>query len=379
MKSAKIVLSVLPIVLLAGCGDEKKPSAVVASVAEEKAAVARSAASGVTQTNLEDVVFAVVNGEKLTAAEVRGSVLVLERVQTLAKHPPNAKYLATWRNVTAMKIVPQLISSMLIEQEARHRKIAASDESKKRVLSKYARLAGEKELDIDRVAAHFGDEADAFRRQFGRETLFDTFFEMEGARAWTENDVDAFLVDATNRVRFAKSLNEMARKRANSAWEELKAGTSWKEVVAEYDDEDPDDGDARGYADEWETFRLKDCYLREVGEALVGKKEGEYTKPVECEAGMVIARVVKIEDDIYTCARILIRMSVDMQVPRREGARMLVARQKRTDVQKKLLKELRTKADLQFPLGTNFTYRIWQGGQVGKLNGIDVRRVNGSK
>jgi len=364
MKSAKFILPVLSILLFAGCGEGKK--SVVPS-------------SDGAKTNLAEVVFAVVNGENLTAADVRGSVLVLEKVQTLAKRPPNAKYLTTWRNVTAMKIVPQMISSMLVEQEAGRRKVVASDESKKRILSKYARLAGEKELDLDRVAAHFGDEADAFRRQFGRETLFDTFFEMEGARAWTEKDVDAILVDATNRVIRARQINEFARKRANAAWEALNAGRSWKEVVDEYDDEDPDDEDARGYADEWETFRLKDFFLPEVSEALVSKKEGEYTKPVECEAGMVIARVVKIEDDVYTCARILVRMSVDMQVPPREGARLLVARQKRRDVQKKLLKELRAKADLRFPLGEKFTYRIWQGGEVGKLNGVDVRRVKGPK
>lgn len=332
--------------------------------------------SGETQTNLSQVVFAIVNGEKLTAADVRDSVLVLERVKTLSKRPPNAKYLSTWRQVTAMQIVPQKISGMLVVQEAQRRNIVASEESTKCVLSRYARITGEKDGDLDRVAAHFGDEADAFRQQFAQEALFDTFFEMEGARAWTEKDVDAFLVEATNRVRHAEQINATARKRANEAWEALNAGRSWKDVVAEFNDEDPDDEEARGYADEWETFMLRGFYLPEVAEALVGKKEGEYTKPVECDAGMVIARVVKKDGDLYTCARILRRMSIDMQVPPREGARQIVARQKRKEVQLKLLKELRAKADLQFPLGTNFTYHIWNGSAVGKLNGIDVHRVD---
>ena len=70
-------------------------------------------------------------------------------------------------------------------------------------------------------------------------------------------------------------------------------------------------------------------------------------------------RVAAKEDDArYVCVRILIRLKVKMEMPDRADLKRNLEKENRAQAQLDLLADLRKGVTFEYPLGTNFTYKV---------------------
>ena len=311
-------------------------------------------------TNLREVVFAAIDDQPLTAADVRDSVLVLAKMSELLGHPISSKRLPSWGNNMAMRIVPEIISSRVIEDEARRCKVHPSSDDEANVRIRYGKRLRRKVETRDELAALFSNCARAFERQFERECLIEAFYRERQAFAVTEEDIAAYMHSVTNQIRRNAEMNEEAKARGLAAWNELENGVPWETVAQKYSEDRLVDADENGeYWKEWMSFRLKDMPMREVQEAVGETPAGGWTRPLDTDEGLMIVKVLKKEDGIFHCARILIRMAVIIEAPTRAEAERGARQEKLDDINKELMPALRARAKITYPLGKRFRYEIW--------------------
>ena len=312
-------------------------------------------------SNLCNVVLAVVDGKPLTAAEVKDAVLVAAKSHSLsrglAKSSPPSGHGA---NVMAMRLTPQLISSLVLDKELDRRKLVPTKESDAEVLARYNKRFKSSAKTPKELCALFGDLAPVFRRQFTRESRYREMFSREPSLKVTEADVGKFYTDLSNRVDRCAQINTRATNLMEQAWNELASGKPWDVVATNYTE------DAileETYADNWKdwvSIDLKKIEPMELMVAISKLKPGEYTRPIEIDEGLIIVKLVSREDDFCSLARILVRLGVPVAVPERADAEKTIRKRKEVEFQKRILHQLRAKANLQYPFGKKFVFTIWE-------------------
>ena len=310
--------------------------------------------------DLSQVVFAVVNGKQLTAKTVRDATLVSAKIAELSGRPIQPKLFPTWGNRFAMQSVPSLISSQLLEDEVDRRGIQASDESRTNAVNRYGRMMKKKFASENELFDSFGELRPFFCEQFERECKFSTFFKQEKFSEIIPHDIDVYYLTTSNRITWAKMTNERARARAKEVYAKLKAGGDWTLLAKEYTEDAVDGEEREKYAEEWDSFSPDSYIFPEVGQAVKGLKAGQFSEPVETDDGLLIVRVNSIEDGICTCSRIRLRMAADVEIVPPHRVEAYLKQRKLRERQRDLLRELRAAATIEYPLGTNFTYRIWE-------------------
>lgn len=308
---------------------------------------------------LDSVAFAIVDGTPLTAAQVRDAVLITARIRAINKKAVKPDVFTRWANNAAMSIVPNMVSGMLIADEATRKGVKVSEEVRSAMLTNYNRMVRGKAENVDELAAKFGELGGAFRSQFERECLFNAYFKSIGAHTVTDAELKDFYQSVSNRIRMTTGISRRAHLNGEAAWKALNDGEKWADVAKEYNEEDPGWNDEADPTVEWETFRLKDFFLPEVATALVGLQPGQYTRPLETEAGLMIVKVLKLEDGVYTCARIFFRLPKEGRVPAEKQAVAILRKRKTVKMQLDVLRGLRETRKVEYPLGTNFVYKIW--------------------
>lgn len=311
-------------------------------------------------TNLEDVVFAVVNGRPLTAAAVRDAVNVDARVLKLAKKAPEKKDFARWANRRAVRLMPMLVSGYLWEEEVRREGIVPLSNDCALVLSGYNRRANRKAANIDELAPKFGKLEGYFRNQFERECLFAAYARERFDDSVSDRELSDFYLTKTNDLRRAARIDAEAAARSQEAWSKLHSGVAWEKVAEEYSEDTLIDEGNSVFAREWGRFRPQDFGADALGALLQKLKAGEYSKPTETDEGMLIVRVNAIENGVYSCARIIFRMAQPVVVPEPDEAREQLKNEKLLNAQRTLIRRLRSEAKIEYPMGTNFVYRIWK-------------------
>lgn len=303
--------------------------------------------------------FAVIGGEPLTAEYVSNTVMVSARIVELARRPVKPDQFARWGNAMAMKMTPGLIQAIMLDQELRRRGISQTADSDGKVLEKYNRMAKQKAGSIDELAPLFGDFEGHFRRQFERESRFQAFYATNRELEVTDEDVRLHYRSLTNSLKRLSRIDANARQKAEAAWSRLNGGESW-EVVATNCTEDAllDKGNAENWK-EWMSFKPEEVEPQELKSALAMLKVGGYTCPIETDEGLVIVRVTEREDNLISCARILFRMAIKLEIPTREEAIRDLRQEKKVQLQNEVLSDARERVKIEYPLGTNFTYRIW--------------------
>lgn len=296
----------------------------------------------------------------VTAADTRDAVLLLAEIRRLSGHPVKETDFPKWANRTAMRIVPSLLSSAQLEREFQRIGLATTPEAEAIVLKRFQTQTRHPTNTLDQLAAAFRGSGKSFRRQFANESKMESYFLSNKDCQVTDEEVEVAEAQMRTAAKKTEQDNAAAKKRGEEAWKSLKAGEDWSVVARKYSEDKLLYGKDCNYDREWETFAPKNFYLKEVAEAVVGKKPGEFTRPVDTDEGLVIVKVVSVENDQYTCVRILIRLRYNVEIRSRKALKEELVWQKRKDAQLNLLRALREKVSIEYPLGTNFCYKIWE-------------------
>ena len=316
-------------------------------------------------SNLCHVALAVVDGRPLTAEAVKDAVMITGRTMELAsgrKRPPLSGRSA---NLLAMRLTPQIVSSMILEQELERRGVMATKESDAALLHVYGKKVKKNVKSLDQLAALYGDLSDKFKIQFARESRFESFFSAEKKLAVTEEDLtkSKYYVDLTNRMVRSARINQRATNTLQKAWASLNAGVSWETVATNCTEDALWDPSLADNWKEWMSLDLNKLEPSNLQEAVSKLKPGEYTRPIETDEGLIIVKLLSREGNFVSLARILVRLGVVVEFPDRESAIKMIGRQKNHDFQKDLISSLRKKAKIDYPYGRRFKFKIWEEDQ----------------
>lgn len=332
---------------------------------------------------LARVVFVQAGDLAVTAKDAKDAAEFLAAVQSCAGRPIKERERARWINRTAMRVVPSLVTSALLERELARRDIQASEAAVAAVLARYRASLSNPRATVDEIAAALGSFGSYFRRQFARECRLEQYLmECEGVEP-TDEDVEIAEAQLKQVIARSEAENTRAKTRGEEAWKRLCAGEAWDAVAKAYSEDRLLYGEDCDYAHEWETIDPKYFYLPEIAEALPGMEAGAFTKPIETDEGLLIVRVQeKTAEGQYRCVRILLRLKVKTELPERNILRRQLAKENREQAQLELLRDLRKGITFEYPLGTNFTYNVVEAPAKAKGSARSdrkKRRDNGKK
>jgi len=312
----------------------------------------------------EAQVFAALADRRITALSVSNTVMVAARIREICSGKMlSPKMFPYWANGTAMKIVPSLVAAERLDLMIASNGVDRTDASDAKVLERYNRILKKNCRTVSELATLFAPSTDAFLAQFGRESRQEAFFSRDVRFSVAERDVRQYYQQYSNAVANAENFNAAAMARATNACARLKAGEAWEAVAKEVTDDGRDENDQAsvGYFEYWQDIQLKNAEVPEVAAAVARLKPGEWTDPIETAEGLVIARLngTDPESGAYRCARILVQLAVTPQlIPSQELTGYLLKR-KRQQFMYSIREDLVKDYPAVFPLGTNFTYKIW--------------------
>ena len=312
------------------------------------------------QDPLSQVVFVKADDIVITAKDAKDAAEFLAKAQECSGKPIKAERMARWINQTSARSFPSLLASALFEREFVKRGLVASDAAKKIVLARYRKTVRNSKASVDDIAQAFGEYGDYFRRQFDRECRMEQYLiDCEGIVP-TDEDVEIAEAQLKQVAEKNDASDAKAKAKGEEAWNCLKRGEKWDVVAAKYSEDKLLYGDDCEYDKEWETIIPKQFYLPEIADALPGMKPDDFTKPIETDEGLIIVRVLGKSDTAYDCARILIRLKVKVDIPDRGTLKAQLEKENRAQAQLDLLNELRAQTKFEYPLGTNFKYKVVQ-------------------
>ena len=315
---------------------------------------------GCGKKEVKDDILVVVNGKPLTAEMVRDAVRVEAKMVEISGQAIPEKDFEQWGNDRALRMVPEIVSSMLVCQAAEHGKIAITTNDLAMVIDAYNRRMGLKAKSKEELVARFGGLSSAFALQF-EQTLALTAY---GRLYWNFKANDMLVKDhfrlMDEQRKKAAEIDKTARERAASAYKRLQAGEEWDEVAADMSEDRLQDSRREKFSSFWRYIGKNDTAERELVRQLKEMQVGDYTSPLEIADGMVIVRLVEKKYDLFKIARIFFRMS--LEIPKcedKEKVRAEIEGQINRIKRESTLKRLQEQAVFDFPKGTNFVYKFW--------------------
>ena len=310
-------------------------------------------------SNLSSVAFCVIDGEAITAEYVRDISLMVVKIAELGGKKVPARAIPAWGNSFAMKITPNLISAKLLSNEANRLGIKPTDESDAETLAKFNKQTRSRAQSKEELADKFGSLKDVFLRNFEAESQRSAYFGSIPELSVTDSDVDAFYLDLTNRLEKLAKLDAIAREKGRKVEESLAGGEDWDTVAGKYSEDATIRKEYKSFSKEWGTFKIKEIEPLDLAIAVAMLETNKWTRPIETGEGLVVAKLLNREGDSASLARILIRLPIHLDVPSREEAIRKIKQKKSDDYQLELMPKLKAQAKMEYPLGTNFIYRIW--------------------
>lgn len=326
---------------------------------------------------LSRVVFVSACDFVVTAKDAKDAAEFLAEIQSVAGSPIKERSRARWINRTAMRVVPSLVTTGLMEREFARCGLKPTKSAAAAVLSRWRASLRRPNATVDEIAEAFGRFGAYFRRQFERECRLEQY--LMGCDGINPTDEDIEIVEAQLKRQIAKNEveDERARKRGEEAWKRLHDGESWDVVAKSYSEDKLLYGDDCDYAHEWETVAPACFYLKEIADTLPGMKAGEFTRPIETDEGLLIVRVQKVTDEgQYRCVRIMIRLKVKVELPGPDELRRRLTKENREQAQIDLSRRLRKGIKFEYPLGTNFTYKVVEETAKAKRSTENCREHN---
>lgn len=307
----------------------------------------------------DTTVFAVVDGDPLTAEYVKGVVLVQAKIAELSGTKISPKDFPQWGNSQAMRLLPGLISARVVLHEIVRQGIETTTNDVRKAFENYAAATKRKVGTVDELAAAFGDVEPQFREQFENSVRLAAWQRLHPVPEVTADDLSTFFRQLTNQCEQARQVDAVARQKGQKAWERLHKGEDWSRVAAEYSEDlliDEANGD---FSNEWATVGLDGFGYPELAKAIVNMKAGDISKPLETDEGLMIVKVMDKVENNWTLGRIIFRLAQPVEFPSVEEARLQLEAERARESQVALQRQLYKNAQITFPLGTKFSYRIW--------------------
>lgn len=315
-----------------------------------------------TRDPLEKVVFVEDGKTKVTAVEVKDAVLLMRKIQEFAGKPIKDDKFVRWANSTAFRTVPGILGNTLLKEEFDRRNIVATPESDAKVLASHNRYMRKKAKSKEELAADFGELKNVYLRQFDIESRKTAYLDsVRKATNITDAEVDAEYKRKKSLRESEDAVYKFALRKGQKACEKLDSGVCWDDVAAEYNEDVLLGDERKDFWKKWDTIPRNGAYIYDDVAAQVRQlKDGEHTKPIETDGGLIIVKAVKSDEASIDCARILIRLPYFTEVPGKEQLKGQMLAEAVNDNLKDLLKELQEKHDFNYPMGTNITYEIFK-------------------
>ena len=309
----------------------------------------------------DKTVFLVINGKPLTADEVKTAVLIEAKIRELAGSPVPGEKFEKWANSTAMRLVGPLANQILIEEEIEKAGVELAPEDEQAVLASYNRRTRSKAKSKEALTKRFAPLQDAFLAQFDKAVRLAAYERKYWRGKVTDEAVAQYFHFKTNELFRAQRINDEALKKANRACARLKAGEPWDKVAAACSEDKLISPANERNAKQWRWMGADGMGNANLAAALSKLDVGAYSEPVETDEGLLIVKVVEKRGRLCHVARILFRMARAVVLPKNaDEAREQIARQRVTGEKERALKRLEDAAKFEYPLGTNFTYKIWK-------------------
>lgn len=311
---------------------------------------------------LEKIVFMEDGDFKVTAAETRDAVLLTRAISTFAGKPIAEKNFVKWANSTAFRTIPGILANRLLKEELDAKGIKATPESDKKILAAHNKFMKKKAKSKEALAKEFGELERFYLRQFDFESRKSVFLDsIEKTVLPTDEKVDEqFKLNSERRER-EENVQKAAVAKAQEAWDRLKSGESWENVAKKYNEDPLLRADYKDYWKMWESIPRTGSFIPEDVAAFVrSMKEGEFTKPIETDDGLLIVKVLKTENDMIDCARINIRLPYFTDVPDKAQLKEQMTAEAVKERMQELISELHGKHIFNYPMGTNITYEIFK-------------------
>lgn len=308
----------------------------------------------------ESRILAIVNGKPLTDAFVRDVVNVNAKISEFSGKKVAEKDFRNWANKESERIFPGLVSAQILEDGLAAAGIVAGTNETRRLLVKYNMMLRRRARTPEELFGQFGDLADAFKLQFGRSCLFEAFNVRFAEQEVTDAEIDDLLDDKNILKKVAADLDKKGKEHAYKAWERLKAGEDWDKVAKECSEDKLVDPHNESFSKEWATVDKEGFGYPELAIALRTLHKGDYSKPIDVDEGLIIVKVLaEGKDKKYALARMLFRMAEPVTIPSREEAREEIRAKKAFAKQDAFVKDLKEKAVVTYPCGTNFNFKVF--------------------
>lgn len=322
--------------------------------------LAVSLVCGCAEDPLGKIVYARIDQESVTAADVRDAVSIRLKLDELKGKTIPAANLDRRRNGMAAKIIPQLVSARMMKIYLDRENLRRTEDSDRQVLAKYNRSLKTDCKSVDELAGKFGDLESAFRRHFADESRVCALDIKRGLYAITDEDKARYYSSTSNQIRQAAMFTKRARENADLAWRRLEDGEPWDAVAKEVTEDRLIDEERQDFWKEWDAVPETAYPYPEVIRALEGIGENRYTRPFESEMGMLIVKVNKIDaDGTRICSRILFRMGKEIDFVPENRLEDFLRRRKVADGHRELLDEIGETVKFEYPQGESFKVTIW--------------------
>ena len=309
----------------------------------------------------ESRTLAIVNGKPLTDAFVRDVVNVNAKIREFSGKKVAEKDFRDWANKEAARVFPGLVSAQILEDGLAAMGIASGTNETRRLLTQYNLILRRRATSPEELFGLFGDLAEAFKLQFGRSCLFEAFNVHFADQEVTEAEIDDLLDDKKMLESVAADIDKKGKANAEKAWQRLKAGEDWDKVAKECSEDKLVDSNNESFAKDWATVDKEGFGYPELAIALRTLHKGDFSKPLDVDEGLIIVKVIEEWKDTkkYTLARMLFRMAEPVTIPSRDEAREEIRAKKAFAKQDALVNDLKKKAVVTYPCGTNFNFKVF--------------------
>ena len=313
---------------------------------------------GDANSESDQSIYVVVNGKPITVEYVSNAVMVAAKTMELAHRPVQKKNFAKWANRMATARSRAFVSSEMMDQELVRRGVEPTAESDKAELAKYNDTMRGRYSSVEELADAYGGLKPTFIDLFRKGSRLAAYMATREELKIPEEEIAAYIEKTRSIIVRSEEVNRRAMENGEKAYERLAAGEDWEAVAKDCSEDEEERG--KFPWQEWETFRLQDFFLPEVSLALAGKSKGYVTRPLDTDQGLVIVKVVDEDDGLYTCARILFRMTEVPELPTHDDAEKTLKEQRIRRIQQELFDESRERSKVEFPNGTNNVLTVWK-------------------
>lgn len=326
----------------------------------------------------------VVNGKSITCGDFKKRLAIEKALYSLRFQRKGIqgadleKRVAPFVVARERTLIPRLVNNVLVQDALAKAKLTLPEDQVKSTLKAACSGAGIKKVDLAALVEKLGvADADYLRRELlqevGHKVLREHLF--PESLTVSEKEIDEGLERQNKYYARAVASNAVTYVTCSNALAKINAGMDFAEAFRTFNAVDGDN------SLEGEIFDLEDFetdvealkpHMKRLKDWSLSAKIGSVSGPWEMEDGLAIVKiaaredgakdrsVVSLEDEAeVTLARIVFEMIEPEPEPRtREFVKESLLKWKADQAQRKMFEKLHAEMKLEYPLGTNFTFKV---------------------